>query len=61
MYLLKYTFLPVPYRCYVDEMFLLFSSADYTDKVRGYLSSNHINISFFLNEEMVGNLLLNVS
>ena len=39
-------FKPLFHRCYVDEIFALFSSPDHADKFKDYLSSKHSNISF---------------
>ena len=39
-------FKPVFYRCYIDDIFVLFSSPDHADKFREYLSSKHPNINF---------------
>ena len=37
---------PVVYRRYVDDIFVLFSSLDQTEKFKKYLSSKHPNINF---------------
>ena len=34
------------YRCYIDDIFVLFSSPDYADKFREYCSSKNLNITF---------------
>ena len=44
-------FKPVFYRRYVDGIFALFSSPDYADKVKEYLSSKHSNINFSIEKE----------
>ena len=44
-------FKPVFYRCYVDDIFVLFSSPDYADKFREYVSPKHPNIKFSIEKE----------
>ena len=44
-------FKPLFHRCYVDEIFALFSSPDHADKFKEYLSSKHSNISFCKEKE----------
>ena len=44
-------FKPLFHRCYVDEIFALFSSPDHEDKFKEYLSSKHSNISFCKEKE----------
>ena len=39
-------FRPVFYRCYIDDIFVLFSSLDHADKFKECLSSKHPNINF---------------
>ena len=39
------------YRCYVDEIFALFSSRNHADKFQQYLSSTHANINFSIEKE----------
>ena len=47
---------PVFYRCYIDDIFVLFSSPDHADKFREYLSSKHPNIKFSIEKEEDGRL-----
>ena len=47
---------PVFYRRYVDDIFVLFSSLDQTEKFKKYLSSKHLNINFSLEKENEGRL-----
>ena len=47
-------FKPVFYRCYIDDIFVLFSSPDHADKFREYLSSKHPNIKFSIEKEEDG-------
>ena len=42
------------YRRYVDDIFVLFSSLDHTEKFEQYLSSKHPNINFSLEKENDG-------
>ena len=41
-------------RRYVDDIFALFSSPDYADKFKEYLSSKHHNINFSIEKEKDG-------
>ena len=45
---------PVFYRCYVDDIFALFSSPYHVDKFKSYLSSKHLNITFSTETEKDG-------
>ena len=47
-------FKPVFYRCYVDDIFALFSSPDHADKFKEDLSSKHPNINFSMEKEKDG-------
>ena len=47
-------FKPVFYRCYIDDIFVLFSSPDHADKFREYLSSKHPNIKVSIEKEEDG-------
>ena len=49
-------FKSVFYRCYIDDIFVLFSSPDHADDFREYLSSKHPNIKFSIEEEEDGRL-----
>ena len=40
-------FKPVLYRRYVDDIFVLFESAEHLSKFRDYFSTCHPNMSFF--------------
>ena len=42
------------YRCYVDDIFVLFSSLDHADKFKEYLCSKHPNINFSIEKEKDG-------
>ena len=44
----------VPYRRYVNVIFVLFSSLDHAEKFKWYLSSKHTNINFLLEKENDG-------
>ena len=44
-------FKPVFYRRYVDDIFAPFSSPDYADKFKEYLSLTHPNINFSIVKE----------
>ena len=46
------------YRSYVDDIFVLFSSLDYAENFKKYLSSKHPNINFSLEKENDGRLSL---
>ena len=41
-------------RCYVDDIFALFSSPDHADKFKEYLSSKHPNINFSIEKNKDG-------
>ena len=47
-------FKPMFYRCYIDDIFVLFPSPDHVDKFREYLSSEHPNIKFSIEKEEDG-------
>ena len=47
-------FKPIFYRCYVDDIFALFSSPDHADKCNEYLSSKHPNTNVSLEKEKDG-------
>ena len=49
-------FKPAFYRCYIDDIFVLFSFPDHADKFREYLSSKHTNITFSIGKEEDGHL-----
>ena len=42
---------PVFYGHYVDDIFALFSSPDYANKFKEYLSSKHLNVNFFVEKD----------
>ena len=42
---------PTCFRCYIDEIFVLFSCRDHADKFRQYLSSKHPKIKFCIDKE----------
>ena len=48
--------MPVFYRRYIDDIFVLFSSPHHADKFREYLSSKHPNINFSIEKEEDGPL-----
>ena len=39
------------FRCYIDDLLVLFSCPDHADKFRQYLLSKHPNIKFSIEEE----------
>ena len=47
-------FKSVFYRRYINEIFVLFSSPDHSDKFREYLSSKHPNIKFSIEKDQDG-------
>ena len=48
---------PTFFRCYIDEIFVLFSCPDHAYKFRQYLSSKHPKIKFSIEKEEDGCLL----
>ena len=42
---------PLYYRRYVDDMFVLFNSAEHLKRFHGYLNSRHLNISFTIENQ----------
>ena len=42
------------YRCYINDIFVLFSSPDHAGKCKEYLSSKHPNIKFSIEKEQDG-------
>ena len=42
---------PMFFRCYIDDIFVLFSCPDHADKFRQYLSSKHPKIKFSIEKE----------
>ena len=49
-------FKPVFYRRYVDDIFVLFESAEHLSKFHAYLHTCHSNMSFSFEQEVNGNL-----
>ena len=49
-------FKPMFYRCYIYDIFVLFSSPDHADKFREYLLSKHPNMKFSIEKEEDGHL-----
>ena len=49
-------FKPVFYRRYVDDIFVLFESAEHISKFRDYFSTRHPNMSFSFEQEKNGKL-----
>ena len=45
---------PMFFRCYIDEIFVLFSCPYHADKSRQYLSSKHPNINFSIEKQEDG-------
>ena len=62
IYLITFKWLPhcpndfksVFYKCYVDDIFGLFSSPNHADKFKEYLTSKHPNINFSTEKEKDG-------
>ena len=50
-------FKPVFYRRYVDDIFVLFESAEHLSKFHAYLNTYHPNMSFSIEQEINGKLL----
>ena len=49
-------FKPVFYRGYIDDIFVLFESAEHLSKFHAYLNTCHPNMSFSFEQEINGNL-----
>ena len=49
-------FMPLYYRRYVDDIFVLFSSSDHVEKFKEYFSSKHRNINFSYEKENENNM-----